>query len=91
MVLLFYVDDCLMFIPSKDKIDEVYDSLQEYFNIEEDREHNKYLGIELDCCPYGSIYLKQPYLTQTILNMIIGIDRPSANSTPVVKLTLAKN
>ena len=28
MVLIFYDDYCLMFIISKDKIDEVYDSLQ---------------------------------------------------------------
>ena len=34
MVLLFYVGDYLMFRPSKDKIDEVYASFQEYFNIE---------------------------------------------------------
>ena len=45
MVLLFYVNFCLMFIPSKDKIDGVYASLQEYFNIEDDEELKKYLGI----------------------------------------------
>ena len=33
MVLLFYVDDCLIFSPSKDKIDELYASLQENFKI----------------------------------------------------------
>ena len=53
MVLLFYVDDCLMFSPSKDKIDDVYASLQEYFNIEDDRYLNKYLVIDLDLRPDG--------------------------------------
>ena len=48
MVLLFYVDDCLMFSPSKDKIYEVYASLHADFKIEDDGELNKYLGIDLD-------------------------------------------
>ena len=43
MVLLFYVDDCLMFSPSKDKTDEVYASLQAYFKIEDNGELNNYL------------------------------------------------
>ena len=50
MVPLFYVDDCLMFSPSKDKIEEVYASIQVYFNIEDDGELNKYIGIDLDRC-----------------------------------------
>ena len=33
MVLLFYVDEFLMFSPSKDKIDGVYASIQAYINI----------------------------------------------------------
>ena len=55
MILLFYVDDCLLCIPSKDKIDEVYASLQKDFKIEDDGELNKYLGIDLERSPYGSI------------------------------------
>ena len=43
-----------MFITCKDKIDEVYDSLQADFNIEEDGEVNKYLGIDLDRRPSDS-------------------------------------
>ena len=45
MVLVFYVDDYLVFSPSKDKIDDIYSSLPEDLNIEDDRELNKYLGI----------------------------------------------
>ena len=44
MVLLFYVDDWLMFSPSKDKIDEVYASIQEYFKIEYDKISKNILG-----------------------------------------------
>ena len=42
-----------MFSPSKDKIDEVYASLQSYLNIEDDGYINKYLGIELERRPDG--------------------------------------
>ena len=45
MVLLFYVDDRLMFSPSKDKFDEVYAYLKADFKIEDDGDLNKYLGI----------------------------------------------
>ena len=45
MVPLFNVDDRLIFITSKDKIDEVYASLKAYFNIEDDEYLNKYFGI----------------------------------------------
>ena len=45
MVQLFYVDDYLIFITSKNNIDDVYASLYEYFKIEHDGDHNKY------CCP----------------------------------------
>ena len=36
MVLIFDVHDFLMFSPFKDKIDDVYASIQEYFKIEND-------------------------------------------------------
>ena len=36
-----------MFSPSKNRIYGVYASLQEAFNIEDDRDINKYIGIEL--------------------------------------------
>ena len=56
MVPLFYVDDCLMFSPSKGKIDEVYAYLQAYFKIEDDGDLNKYLEMELYHRPDGSIH-----------------------------------
>ena len=91
MVLLFYVYDCLMFSPSKDKIDEVYASLQADFNIEDSGEINKYLGIELDRRPDGSIRLSQPYLTQININMIPGMDKSSADPNPAIKTPPVKN
>ena len=73
-----------MFSLSKDKIDKEYASIKAKLKIEDDGELKKYLGIELYHHPDGSIHLRQPYLTQIILNMITGMDRSSAKPTPAV-------
>ena len=91
MVLLFYVDECLMFNHNKYKIDEVYAPFfKAYFKIEDDVELNNYLGIELYLRPDVSIHLRQPYFTHVILNMIPGMCKSSPNPTPAVKYPLAK-
>ena len=64
-----------MFSPSKDKIDDLYASLWEDFKIEDDRYLNKYIEICMDRRPYGSIHLRQPYLTQRVINMIQGMEK----------------
>ena len=63
IVLLFYVNNCLMFSPYMDKFDCFYASLQVDFKIEYFLELNTYLGIYLDRYPDGSIYLRQHYIT----------------------------
>ena len=64
-----------MFSSFKDKTTHLYASLQADFSIEYDRDLNKYLGIELEHCPDGSIYISQSYLTQRIVNIIPGMDK----------------
>ena len=71
---MFYVDNFLMFSPSKDKIDDIYAYIQAYFKIEDDGDLNNYLKMDMDLGPDVSIHLRQPYLTQIILNMITGMD-----------------
>ena len=90
MVPLFYADDCLMLGPYKDKIEEVYASLQTEFKTKGNGNLNKYLGIELQHCPDGSIQLRQPYLTQRIINIVPGLDKSSDKPTPEFKPPLAK-
>ena len=84
MVLLIYVDHCLIFSPYKNKIDDAYASHQENFNIEDDWVFKK-IGMDLDRQPYGSIHLRQPYLNQRIINMIPGMDKS------ITKMTHALN
>ena len=91
MVFLFYVYGCLIFSPSKDKINGVYASLQSDFKIEDDGELNKYIVIDLDCRPYGSIHIIQTYINQGIINIIPGMENSSNNPTPAFKPLLEKN
>ena len=90
MVPLFYVDDCLMLIPSKDKNDEAYASLQAHFKIEYYGQLNMYLVIYLDQHPDVSIHQRQNHITQSIISMIPGMYKSSAKPTPVVKPPLSK-
>ena len=57
LVLLFFVDDCLIFSSYKYKIGEAHASLQAYFKIEDDVELKIYLGIELYRRPDISIHV----------------------------------
>ena len=91
MVLLLYINDYLLFISSKGKIDKIYVSLQVNYKIEHDGDLRKYLEIDLDHRPDGSIHMRHPYQTLIILNMIPGMDKSSSNPNPLIKPPLAKN
>ena len=80
---MFMIVKCLVLLTII--IDEVYASLQAYFNIEDDRYLNKYPGIKLDRRPYRSIHLWQPHLTQTIINTVTVMDKSNSNTNPAVK------
>ena len=67
MVLLFYVDECLMFITPEDKFDELYASLKAYFKIKYDGYPNNYIEIDLDSRKDVSINIRHNDLTQRIL------------------------
>ena len=53
IVLLFYMDDCLIFSTSRDNIHAVYVYLNTYIKIEYDGYLNKFIDIELDHLPDG--------------------------------------
>ena len=77
-VPIISIDDSLIFIPYKYKIDDVYAYIQADFNIEENVELNKSIEIEMGCRPDGSIHLRQPYLTRRIINMISDMDKSNS-------------
>ena len=80
-----------MYCLSKDRIDEVYASIQAYLMIEDYGQINKYIEIELYFLPDGSIHIRHPYLNQSILKIISGMNKTSNKPTPAVKPPLAKN
>ena len=45
----------------------------------------------MECRPYGSIHIRQTYLTQRIIKMIPGMDTSRAKPNPAVTPHLAKN
>ena len=91
MVLLFYVEDCQSFSPSKYRIVDVYTSIQADFRIEDDEQLDKYIEIYLYCCSYCPIYLRNPYLTHIIINMILCIENTEPRPTTTSKLPPVKN
>ena len=62
-----------MFSLYNDKVDDVYAYLQEYFNIKDGGDINNNLVIELYRRPYGPIHISHPYITQGIINLILGM------------------
>ena len=64
-----------MFSPSEDKIIAVYASLKMDIKIEDNGKLKKYIGIELDHHLKVSIHLHNPFLTQSIINLILGMDK----------------
>ena len=74
-----------MFSPNRDKIDDFYASIQAYFKIKYDGDLNNYLEIELDRWPDSSTHLSQSYISQSKINMIVGIENLNAKRTTAAK------
>ena len=71
MIIVTYVDDCLIFSPSKEKIDKLLERLKQTFNLTDEGEDVKaYLGIKVDKGPDGTITMSQPALIQRILTAL---------------------
>ena len=71
MIIVTYVDDCLIFSDSKVKIDNLLKELKKIFNLTDEGEDVKaYLGIKVDKTPDGTITMTQPVLIQRILSAL---------------------
>jgi hypothetical protein len=81
VVLLVYVDDCLLFSPKDSSIDafiEDLNSAPENYSLEDQGEVCEFLGIKVQRLPDGTIHLSQPHLIQSILDDL----RLQPNSKP---------
>ena len=71
IVIVTYVDDCLIFSDSEETIDGLLERLQKTFKLTDEGEDVKaYLGLKVDKDKDGTITITQPALIQRILNLL---------------------
>ena len=93
MVLLTYVDDCIIISPSIENIDRLIKSMQqgrENFILTDEGDINKFLGIEITKLDNHSFELSQPFLINRILSFLGLCNNDfetdaNSSSTPVAK------
>ena len=81
-----WVDDCLIFLKSKDFADELIASLQNSFTLTEEEDVSAYLGVEVKFCNVtDAVTLSQPYLIKRIIEIMrASISEANTKSTPSV-------
>jgi hypothetical protein len=85
MVILVYVDDCVLIGKDSDVIKAFIDSLTngpENFEFTDEGSMERYLGVDIQKLPNNEFILRQPFLIQRILQAI-GIEPSETNSRPV--------
>ena len=85
MVILVYVDDCILIAKHSDIINDFIESLHkgpENFEFTDEGSMDRYLGVDIQKLDNGEFVLRQPFLIQRILSAI-GIDPEETNSRPV--------
>ena len=81
MVILVYVDDCILIGKSGDIIKDFVDSLTygpEKFEFTDEGTMDKYLGVDIQKLDNGEFVLRQPFLIQRVL-AALGIDPAETN------------
>ena len=89
IIVLCYVDDCLMFSQDKQSVNNLISSLQEDFLCTDEGPADGHLGVEIKASEEG-MTLKQPQLIRRIVELLHLTDANS-KPTPVVKPLLSKN
>jgi hypothetical protein len=67
VIFIVYVDDCLLFSPSDQVLDDLISSLQSEFKLTHEGDVGAYLGINIQHHPDSSLELIQPGLVQKII------------------------
>jgi hypothetical protein len=81
-MLLLYVDDCLIFSPSKTVLDSVIQALGAKFRITIEDEVTTYLGLEVSRNSEGTLVVRQPGLIDKVIT-ICGLEQESnQHNTP---------
>ena len=83
IIVLTYVDDCLIFAQDSSLVTDFYNSLQKDFNCTDEGEADGYLGVEIKK-NNSTITLKQPQLVKRAC-LQLGLQDANPKSTPIVK------
>jgi len=84
-ILVVYTNDCLIFGPSSEQVEDIIDSLKQTFLLKDEGEVKDFLGICVSCTPHaGIITLMQPGLINSVLQDL-GLlhDNPYKDKHPV--------
>ena len=93
MIILVYVDDCIIFAKKKSQIDDFLESLKngpEKFDFTDEGSISNYLGVEILKREDG-IELHQPHLIDRIIQSVNFDQYVNGKSTPVIKPNLTKD
>ena len=85
VVVLIYIDDCLVFSPDPKLIDKTMSDLRnssKNFEIDDQGDVSDFLGIEVTHLKDGSVMLTQPHLIDTILKDLHLQQNTKEQSTP---------
>ena len=85
MIILCYVDDCLIFCPQKQKIDNLIASLQTEFTLINEGDVASYLRAEISTTKDGHLLLKQPFLIEHIIQAL-NLTNQHQHDTPAIDL-----
>jgi len=86
VILISWVDDCLIFAKSKELADELITELQSKFSLTEEDDVSAYLGVQVKIdTENDTISLTQPYLIQRIIDALgTAVKDANIKSTPSV-------
>ena len=91
VIILIYVDDCIIMSKDKDKIIRTMESLKERYAITDEGEMEEYLGIKLEHTD-NSIRMSQPLLIERIIDAVPGMNKANpANYPALLSIILTKD
>lgn len=85
IILIFWVDDCLIFSTKKELADEVISDLHAKFTLTKEEDVSAYIGVQLSINEDNTVSLTQPFLIQRIIDSLgDAITEANIKSTPAV-------
>ena len=91
VLFLVYIDDCIVFGPNDEAIDQVVTDLRsspQQFTVDDQGDVGDFLGIQIKQQAEGSVHLSQPQLIDSIIKDLHLQQRSNPKSTPAVTSTL---